>query len=122
MGVVQQGGGGAPLTPMYLDKFLIVLLATFTTGLIFVRGLKQGVTTLCVMVCLSYVHPTLVARQWLSGPLGLTTAMSIAAHYRVTYANGCPHGHHLHMHGNRLGCMHMTYYTCVPHQTYKRGM
>ena len=36
------GGTGerAPPTPKYLDKFLTVLLATFTTGLVFVRQLK----------------------------------------------------------------------------------
>ena len=33
--------------PKYLDQFLTVLLETFTTGLVFVRQLKQGVTTLC---------------------------------------------------------------------------
>ena len=33
--------------PKYLDQFLIVLLETFTTGLVFVRQSKQGVTTLC---------------------------------------------------------------------------
>ena len=33
--------------PKYLDQFLMVLLETFTTGLIFVTQLKQGVTTLC---------------------------------------------------------------------------
>ena len=33
--------------PKYLDQFLIVLLETFTTGLIFARQSKQGVTTLC---------------------------------------------------------------------------
>ena len=29
--------------PKYLDQFLTILLETFTTGLIFVRQLKQGV-------------------------------------------------------------------------------
>ena len=33
--------------PKYLDQFLIVLLETFTTWLVFARQLKQGVTTLC---------------------------------------------------------------------------
>ena len=33
--------------PKYLDQFLIVLHETFTTGLVFARQLKQGVTTLC---------------------------------------------------------------------------
>ena len=33
--------------PKYLDKFLVVLLETFTTELVFARQLKQGVTTLC---------------------------------------------------------------------------
>ena len=41
-----EGGGGEGehilLTPKYLDQFLTVLHATFTTGLIFVRQLKQG--------------------------------------------------------------------------------
>ena len=31
----------------YLDQFWMVLHETFTTGLIFARQLKQGVTTLC---------------------------------------------------------------------------
>ena len=35
------------LTPKYLDQFLMVLHAIFTTGLIFVRQLKQGAATLC---------------------------------------------------------------------------
>ena len=34
-------------TPKYLDQFLTVLLETFTTGIIFVRQLTQGPTTLC---------------------------------------------------------------------------
>ena len=33
--------------PKYLEQFLMVLLETFTTGLIFARQSKQGVTTLC---------------------------------------------------------------------------
>ena len=33
--------------PKYLDQFLIVLLETFTTGLVVARQSKQGVTTLC---------------------------------------------------------------------------
>ena len=32
--------------PKYLDQFLTVLLATFTTGLVFMRLSKQGVATL----------------------------------------------------------------------------
>ena len=39
--------------PKYLDEFLTVLLETFTTGLVFARQLKQGVTTLCFNKC----HP-----------------------------------------------------------------
>ena len=33
--------------PKYLDQFWMVLHETFTTGLIFARRSKQGVTTLC---------------------------------------------------------------------------
>ena len=33
--------------PKYLNQFWMVLCETFTTGLIFVRQLKQVVTTLC---------------------------------------------------------------------------
>ena len=33
--------------PKYLDQFWMVLYETFTTGLVFVRRSKQGVTTLC---------------------------------------------------------------------------
>ena len=33
--------------PKYLDQFWMVLRETFTTGLVFARQLKQGVTTLC---------------------------------------------------------------------------
>ena len=33
--------------PKYLDQLWMVLHKTFTTWLIFVRQLKQGVTTLC---------------------------------------------------------------------------
>ena len=36
----------APDYPKYLDQFLMVLLETFTTGLIFVRQSKQGATTI----------------------------------------------------------------------------
>ena len=36
-----------PDYPKYLDTFLMVLLETFTTGLIFVRQSKQGATTVC---------------------------------------------------------------------------
>ena len=32
----------------YFDQFLMVLHATFTTGLVFVRQLKQGATSLCL--------------------------------------------------------------------------
>ena len=49
-----EGGGGnggrlggcwerAANSPKYLDQFLMILLATFTTGLIFVRQLKRVV-------------------------------------------------------------------------------
>ena len=34
-------------TPKYLDQFLPVLHATFTTGLVFARQLKQGAATPC---------------------------------------------------------------------------
>ena len=48
---VWEGYGGtgekAPHTPKYLEQFLMVLLATFITGLIFARQLKQGVAILC---------------------------------------------------------------------------
>ena len=33
--------------PKYLDQFWMVLHETFTTGLVFARRSKQGVTTLC---------------------------------------------------------------------------
>ena len=33
--------------PKYLNQFWMVLHETFTTGLVFVRQSKQGVTTLC---------------------------------------------------------------------------
>ena len=33
--------------PKYLDQFWMVLRETFTTGLVFARQSKQGVTTLC---------------------------------------------------------------------------
>ena len=33
--------------PKYLNQFWMVLHETFTTGLVFARQLKQGVTTLC---------------------------------------------------------------------------
>ena len=39
--------GSAPDYPKYCDQFLMVLLATFTTGLVFVRQSKQGIATLC---------------------------------------------------------------------------
>ena len=39
--------GSAPDYPQYIDQFLMVLLETFTIGLIFVRQSKQGATTLC---------------------------------------------------------------------------
>ena len=52
--VIQSKQGSQPYVlsiithnPKYLDQFLIVLLETFTTGLVFVRQLKQGITTLC---------------------------------------------------------------------------
>ena len=37
---------GVPRTPKYLDQFLMVLLTTFTTGLVFARQSKQRVATL----------------------------------------------------------------------------
>ena len=39
--------GSTPDYAKYLDQFLIVLLETYTTGLIFARQLKQGDATLC---------------------------------------------------------------------------
>ena len=39
--------GPTPDYPKYLDQFLMVLLETFTIGLIFARQLKQGAATLC---------------------------------------------------------------------------
>ena len=44
---MQGRGGHILLTPKYLDQFVMVLNATFTTGLIFVRQSKQGAATLC---------------------------------------------------------------------------
>ena len=41
-------GGWAANNPKYLDQFLMILLATFTTGLTFVRQLKQAVAILCI--------------------------------------------------------------------------
>ena len=34
--------------PKYLDQFCMVLHETFTTGLIYARRSKEGVTTLCL--------------------------------------------------------------------------
>ena len=41
-GLPMGDGGKAPHTPKYLDQFLMVLLASFTIGLVFVRQVKQG--------------------------------------------------------------------------------
>ena len=46
--------------PKYLDQFLMVLLETFTTGLIFARQLKQGVTGGCIPACTGWgVYPSM---------------------------------------------------------------
>ena len=39
---LHSGKGIAPNTHKYLDQFLRILLATFTTGLVFVKQSKQG--------------------------------------------------------------------------------
>ena len=41
-------GERVPDALKYLDQFLMVLLAIFTTGLIFVRQSKQGVATIYI--------------------------------------------------------------------------
>ena len=49
-GAACEGGGcgvaGASHIPKYICHFLTILLATFTTGLVFVEQSKQGIATL----------------------------------------------------------------------------